>query len=164
MAGNQENEIDQALIFRMGQGDEEALRDFILRYQDRVYGTVAKMIGNTGPDVEDLAQQVFLRIWKAAPRHRAEAKISTWVMTVTRNLYVLYLTGESERGFGCGFGSGYGGSEGEERAHDGEESERRFIGKGTGACGTVGLRAPSYEAETSSPFKATRGVGVCRDW
>ena len=45
MAGNQENEIDQALILRMGQGDEEALRDFILRYQDRVYGTVAKMIG-----------------------------------------------------------------------------------------------------------------------
>lgn len=97
MAGNQENEIDQALILRMGQGDEEALRDFILRYQDRVYGTVAKMIGNTGPDVEDLAQQVFLRIWKAAPRHRAEAKISTWVMTVTRNLVFTFCTSRGNR-------------------------------------------------------------------
>jgi hypothetical protein len=59
MAANQENEIDQALILRMGQGDEEALRDFILRYQDRVYGTVAKMIGNTGPDVRIWPSKFF---------------------------------------------------------------------------------------------------------
>ncbi len=92
-----ENEIDQGLILRMGQGDEEALRELIERYQDRVYGTVARMIGNTGPDVEDLAQQIFLRIWKAAPRHRAEAKISTWVMTVTRNLVFTFCTSRGSR-------------------------------------------------------------------
>lgn len=86
MSGREEDQIDQELVVRMGQGDEEALREFMVRHQDRVYGTVARMIGGAGPDTEDLAQQIFLRIWRAAPKHRVEAKISTWLMTVTRNL------------------------------------------------------------------------------
>jgi len=86
MAEDRESEIDDALVRRMAEGDEEALREMILRHEDRVYGTVARMIGGAGPDAEDLAQQIFLRIWKAAPKYRAEAKFTTWLMTVTRNL------------------------------------------------------------------------------
>jgi RNA polymerase sigma-70 factor (ECF subfamily) len=86
MAEDREREIDDALVRRMAEGDEEALRELIVRHEDRVYGTVARMIGGAGPDAEDLAQQIFLRIWKAAPKYRAEAKFTTWLMTVTRNL------------------------------------------------------------------------------
>jgi len=86
MAEDRESKIDDALVRRMAEGDEEALRELIVRHEDRVYGTVARMIGGAGPDAEDLAQQIFLRIWKAAPKYRAEAKFTTWLMTVTRNL------------------------------------------------------------------------------
>ena len=86
MTEDRESKIDDALVRRMAEGDEEALRDLIVRHEDRVYGTVARMIGGAGPDAEDLAQQIFLRIWKAAPKYRAEAKFTTWLMTVTRNL------------------------------------------------------------------------------
>ena len=86
MAEDRESKIDDALVRRMAEGDEVALRELIVRHEDRVYGTVARMIGGAGPDAEDLAQQIFLRIWKAAPKYRAEAKFTTWLMTVTRNL------------------------------------------------------------------------------
>jgi RNA polymerase sigma-70 factor (ECF subfamily) len=86
MPEDRESKIDDALVRRMAEGDEEALRELIVRHEDRVYGTVARMIGGAGPDAEDLAQQIFLRIWKAAPKYRAEAKFTTWLMTVTRNL------------------------------------------------------------------------------
>ena len=48
-------------------------------------GTVAKMTGRSG-DAEDLAQQVFLRVWKSAPRYQATAKFTTWLFTIVRNL------------------------------------------------------------------------------
>ena len=85
-APHTENELDGKLVLRIAQGDEEAMRELIVRHQDRVYGTVARMIGGAGPDAEDLAQQIFIRIWKAAGKYRAEAKFTTWLMTVTRNL------------------------------------------------------------------------------
>ena len=68
-----------------------------MRHEDRVYGTVARMIGGAGPDAEDLAQQIFLRIWKAAPKYRAEAKFTTWLMTVTRNLVFTFCEARARR-------------------------------------------------------------------
>lgn len=97
MAEDREREIDDALVRRMAEGDEEALRELIVRHEDRVYGTVARMIGGAGPDAEDLAQQIFLRIWKAAPKYRAEAKFTTWLMTVTRNLVFTFCEARARR-------------------------------------------------------------------
>ena len=97
MASEREGDGDDVLVARMGQGDEEALRELIVRHQDRVYGTVAKMIGGAGPDAEDLAQQVFLRIWRAASSYRSEAKFTTWLMTVTRNLVFSFCESRSRR-------------------------------------------------------------------
>ena len=90
MMDGQEGTSDEMLITQMAGGDEEAFRRLIERHQDRVYGTVSRMIGNIGPDVEDLAQQIFLRVWKAAPRFQPKAKFTTWLMTVTRNLVFTY--------------------------------------------------------------------------
>ena len=97
MAEDRESKIDDALVRRMAEGDEEALRELIVRHEDRVYGTVARMIGSAGPDTEDLAQQIFLRIWKAAPKYRAEAKFTTWLMTVTRNLVFTFCDSRAKR-------------------------------------------------------------------
>lgn len=97
MAEDRESKIDDALVRRMAEGDEEALRELIVRHEDRVYGTVARMIGSAGPDAEDLAQQIFLRIWKAAPKYRAEAKFTTWLMTVTRNLVFTFCDSRAKR-------------------------------------------------------------------
>ena len=70
---------------RVKQGDEVAFRELIEAHQHRIIGTVAKMLGDTG-DAEDIAQQVFIRVWKSAPRYEPTAKFTTWLFKITRNL------------------------------------------------------------------------------
>lgn len=77
--------VDFALMERIGAGDHEAFRLLVERHQNAVIGTVAKMLGNAS-EAEDIAQQVFLRIWRNAKRYRPDAKFTTYLFTITRNL------------------------------------------------------------------------------
>ncbi len=77
--------LDFALMERIGEGDHGAFRELVERHQDAVIGTVAKMLGNHS-EAEDIAQQVFLRIWRNAKRYRPDAKFTTYLFTITRNL------------------------------------------------------------------------------
>ncbi len=80
-----EEESDIALMLRAGQGDLSAFESLVERHQHAVIGTASKMLGNPS-EAEDIAQMVFLRAWKSAPRYQPEAKFTTWLMTITRNL------------------------------------------------------------------------------
>ena len=79
------DDSDFALMERIGSGDHAAFRQLVERHQHAVIGTVAKMLGNAA-ESEDIAQQVFLRIWRHAKRYRPEAKFTTYLFTITRNL------------------------------------------------------------------------------
>jgi len=70
---------------RIRDGDMEAFRCLVEAHQARVVGTISKMLGSDA-EAEDLAQQVFIRIWKSAPRYQPTAKFTTWLFRITRNL------------------------------------------------------------------------------
>jgi RNA polymerase sigma factor (sigma-70 family) len=70
---------------RVKAGDMEAFRLLVEAHQSRVIGTITKMLGSDA-EAEDLAQQVFIRIWKSAPRYQPTAKFTTWLFRITRNL------------------------------------------------------------------------------
>lgn len=72
-------------MLRVKGGDLEAFEALLERHQHSVVGTAAKMLGGAG-DAEDIGQQVFIRVWKSAPRYEPSAKFTTWLMTITRNL------------------------------------------------------------------------------
>lgn len=76
---------DVELMQRAGKGDEAAFETLIERHQNLVVGTVAKMLGDAST-AEDLAQEVFVRVWQSAPRYVPTAKFTTWLLTITRNL------------------------------------------------------------------------------
>lgn len=76
---------DFALMARIAVGDHAAFRELVERHQNAVIGTVAKMLGNSS-EAQDIAQQVFLRIWRNAKRYRPDAKFTTYLFTITRNL------------------------------------------------------------------------------
>lgn len=77
---------DDAELMRLaGQGDLAAFEVLVERHQHAVIGTAAKMLGNPS-EAEDIAQMVFLRAWKSASRYQPDAKFTTWLMTITRNL------------------------------------------------------------------------------
>jgi RNA polymerase sigma-70 factor, ECF subfamily len=70
---------------RIREGDMDAFRLLVETHQARVIGTISKMLGSDA-ESEDLAQQVFIRIWKSAPRYKPTAKFTTWLFRITRNL------------------------------------------------------------------------------
>ena len=70
---------------RIKTGDEEAFREFVEAHQYRIIGVIAKMLGDE-TDAQDIAQQVFVRVWKSAPRWQPTAKVTTWLFKITRNL------------------------------------------------------------------------------
>lgn len=80
-----ETAIDHELMRRTAEGDHQAFKNLVARHQDAVVGTVSKMLGNAN-DSEDIAQQVFIRVWKHAKRYKPENKFTTYLYTITRNL------------------------------------------------------------------------------
>jgi len=82
---SEEDADDLRLMQRVGQGDTTAFEELVEKHQALVAGTVARMLGSNS-DVEDIAQQVFIRVWKSARRYVPRAKFTTWLLKITRNL------------------------------------------------------------------------------
>jgi len=80
-----EDAEDIRLMELIGAGDDRALEQLVERHQRLVIGTVGRMLGS-GADAEDIAQQVFVRVWKNAKRYEPRAKFTTWLLKITRNL------------------------------------------------------------------------------
>jgi RNA polymerase sigma-70 factor (ECF subfamily) len=80
-----EDAEDVRLMQLVGRGDTKAFEELVERHQALVAGTVARMLGSNS-DVEDIAQQVFIRVWKSARRYKPRAKFTTWLLKITRNL------------------------------------------------------------------------------
>ena len=84
-ASSDDDAEDVRLMVLVASGDTVAFEALIERHQTLVAGTVARMLGSNS-DVEDIAQQVFIRVWKSASRYVARAKFTTWLLKITRNL------------------------------------------------------------------------------
>jgi len=82
---SEEDAEDVRLMRQVGRGDTRAFEELIQKHQALVAGTVARMLGSNS-DVEDIAQQVFIRVWKSARRYVPRAKFTTWLLKITRNL------------------------------------------------------------------------------
>jgi len=80
-----ENAIDVALMLKVREGDTRAFEKLVGRHQNAIVGTIAKMLNNAS-ESEDIAQQVFIRLWKSRERYKEQAKFTTFLYTITRNL------------------------------------------------------------------------------
>jgi len=86
-----------ALMLRVRGNDEAAFRELVEGTEDRVYGTIVKMLGGIEGS-EDLAQKVYLRIWQARGRYEPTAKFSTWMFSIIRRLVLNERRGRARRG------------------------------------------------------------------
>lgn len=80
-----EDTEDIRLMGLASAGDTGAFEKLVERHQRLVIGTVGRMLG-TNSEAEDIAQQVFVRVWKNAKRYVPRAKFTTWLLKITRNL------------------------------------------------------------------------------
>jgi RNA polymerase sigma-70 factor (ECF subfamily) len=79
------DDTDARLVERLVARDERAFTTLVRSYERRVFSLLLRMIGNRA-EAEDLAQEVFVQVFKAIGSFRGEAKLSTWIYRIAINL------------------------------------------------------------------------------
>ena len=76
---------DVQLMLRTQAGDDAAFTELVNSYQDKLIGIFYHMMRDRGV-AEDLAQEVFLRVYRARHNYKPKAKFSTWLFRIVNNL------------------------------------------------------------------------------
>jgi len=79
------DEADRGLVERLVARDERAFNALVKAYERRVFALLLRMSGNQS-EAEDLAQEVFVQVFKAIGSFRGESKLSTWIYRIAINL------------------------------------------------------------------------------
>jgi RNA polymerase sigma-70 factor (ECF subfamily) len=75
----------EELMIRIAEGDEDAFEILVNRHQTSVLNLIYRFIGDR-TQAKDLAQEVFIRVWRAAKNYEPKAKFTTWIYRITANL------------------------------------------------------------------------------
>lgn len=78
---------DAELIASVAEGDEHAFRELLRRHQDAVYGFACRMLGDP-QEAEDVAQETFLRLYRASGRYRQDAALRTYLLRIAKNICI----------------------------------------------------------------------------
>ncbi|MBI3879731.1 MAG: sigma-70 family RNA polymerase sigma factor [Verrucomicrobia bacterium] len=76
---------DAGLMLRVKRGDLQAFEALVDKYRQPVLNLAFRIVRDA-TEAEDVAQTVFVQVWKAADRYEISAKFTTWLFTITRNL------------------------------------------------------------------------------
>ncbi|MBZ9857696.1 sigma-70 family RNA polymerase sigma factor [Mesorhizobium sp. CA13] len=76
-------ETDRALVERVAKGDRAAVRLLFLRHHARIYRFVARQTGSEMM-ADDIANEVFLELWRQAPGFEGRSEVSTWLLGIAR--------------------------------------------------------------------------------
>lgn len=77
--------IDTNLMLQLKSGDQHAFQELVERHKLSVLNLCLRFAGNKA-DAEDLAQEVFIRIFQSAPKYEVKAAFTTWVYRIAVNL------------------------------------------------------------------------------
>jgi RNA polymerase sigma-70 factor (ECF subfamily) len=75
---------ERLLIDRLIERDEQAFSEIVRLYGDKVFSLIYRMLGNR-QEAEDVAQDVFITVFKTIESFRGEAKFSTWLLRIAAN-------------------------------------------------------------------------------
>jgi RNA polymerase sigma-70 factor, ECF subfamily len=84
LGGREKGQEERALVQRAQKGDERAFEQLVRQHQQRVFGLVARIL-HRQDDVEDIAQQVFLKVYLSLNRFDQRAAFSTWLYKIAVN-------------------------------------------------------------------------------
>ena len=89
--------VARELIERAQSGDSGALNEIVLAYRKRILGTISRLIGRP-EDVEDVAQEVFVRLYYSLDQLRTPEVFEPWLYRLTVNASYDYLRRAKRRG------------------------------------------------------------------
>ena len=89
-ASSELDELDELALARARRGEPSATRALVLLYERRVFALLSRLLAASGQRalVEDLAQETFLRVFRALPSFTSvgPARLSTWILTIATRL------------------------------------------------------------------------------
>lgn len=87
---------DKQLVARAKNGDSRAFDLLVLKYQHRIFGLISRYVRDSD-EVQDVAQEAFIKAYKALPRFRGDSAFYTWLYRIAINTAKNYLVSRSRR-------------------------------------------------------------------
>lgn len=91
-----EHNIDRELVDRVQKGDKEAFDVLVLKYQHKIVRQISRYIRDLS-EAQDVAQEVFLKAYRALPAFRGESAFYTWLYRIADNTAKNYLVAQKRR-------------------------------------------------------------------
>ena len=91
-----QRETDAELVLRVQQGDKRAFELLVAKYQRRVERLISRLIRDPA-EVEDVAQEAFIKAYRALPQFRGESAFYTWLYRIAVNTAKNFLVSQGRR-------------------------------------------------------------------
>lgn len=94
--GRLDEPVDQELVRRVQNGDKKAFDLLVLRYQHKIIQLISRYIKDAG-EAQDIAQESFIKAYRALPRFRGDSAFYTWLYRIAINTAKNHLVARSRR-------------------------------------------------------------------
>ncbi|MDZ7652330.1 MAG: RNA polymerase sigma factor RpoE [Burkholderiaceae bacterium] len=91
-----ERDIDQAIVERVQRGDKRAFDLLVTKYQRKIFRLLSRLIRDPG-EIEDVAQEAFIKAYRALPNFRGESAFYTWLYRIAINTAKNHLVAQGRR-------------------------------------------------------------------
>jgi RNA polymerase sigma-70 factor, ECF subfamily len=91
-----DRDIDQQLVERVQRGDKAAFDLLVVKYQRKIFRLLSRLIRDTA-EVEDVAQEAFIKAYRALPNFRGESAFYTWLYRIAINTAKNFLVSQGRR-------------------------------------------------------------------
>ena len=89
-------ETDQQLVAKVQKGDSRAFDLLVLKYQHKIFGLISRYV-HDADEVQDVAQEAFIKAYRALPRFRGDSAFYTWLYRIAINTAKNHLVSRSRR-------------------------------------------------------------------
>ena len=89
-------ETDKQLVARVQKGDQRAFDMLVLKYQHKIFGLISRYV-HDADEVQDVAQEAFIKAYRALPKFRGESAFYTWLYRIAINTAKNHLVSRSRR-------------------------------------------------------------------
>lgn len=91
-----DREVDRQLVERVQRGDKRAFELLVAKYQRKIFRLLSRLIRDPG-EVEDVAQEAFIKAYRALPNFRGDSAFYTWLYRIAINTAKNYLVAQGRR-------------------------------------------------------------------
>jgi RNA polymerase sigma-70 factor (ECF subfamily) len=154
-----EREVDQLLVERAQRGDKRAFELLVEKYQHKLARLVSRLVRDPG-EAEDVAQEAFIKAYRALPSFRGDSAFYTWLYRIGINTAKNFLVATGRRAptsteVDAEEAEGY---EGSEQLHDINTPESLLLSKEIGATVNAAIEALPEELRSAIQLRELEGM------